>query len=683
MARLRTDVASEFRVSDGLGAGVRHVVEGCLFALLIGVGMAEVGGCSGGGPSQTKPVASLAGSVRAGSAFERIREEWAHSTEADRHVLRHDLEAFLAEFPRDGLAPLARVYSALTWMSPPQDWGRAEAILAAMAEPPPGTAHDLFLVARAKDLRRHHDADAAFDLLRPLVGKMVDATARGLLDEEVSLDALEAHRDYEAIAYMDAWIRGANEEARDEVLMRVAKVLMLLPEESLVGSLRAMRAEGSSKGYGVEIRRLVTERIGRIAVERNDPPLARWLLDPDAGSAPVVGSVGVELGELATSKRGLGNVAGRTVGLVLPTSSNDLRGKAADVVRGVAWALELPRDHPEGGDQVRLVTHDDSGEPDELVASLEEMAGEGASIIVTGLDVASADRALAWAETKPIAVIVLSAPSAPPSGSFGFVLGQDLAPVLEELVGAMATERGKDAPPVASVVDGDSRKVLVERFSFDGGAPWRVPVACDVPPTKVGEPRFPVASWRASGIHAWLLATSPQCADDVIHEVVASREEGIFALALEAAGVTERPRPGVRLLAASAGIVPSSTARSGDPREIDAGKMMNRSGRSPTWWSALGRDAGVLSRTALATMPLDTVTSPDEISRRRRAARDALATARASLWTTDARGFGAAAGSGGDRPPQVIERAIRIVDLALTRQALPSARPESGENVTR
>ncbi len=617
-------------------------------------------GCAAG-TSEPKPVPSLASSTASALAFERIREEWGRSTDADRQALRRDLEAFLATFDADGLAPLGRVYLVLALMSPPQEWPRAEATLKSMAEPPPGTAHDLYQVAQAKDRRHHHDPDGAFDLLRPLVGKMVDSTARGMLEEEVSLDALEANRPYEAIAYMDAWIRGASEEGRDAVRGKVAKVLMELTEQSLRGSLRAMRSASGSHGYGQEIQRLVAQRLADIALERGDPTLARWLLDQDGGTAPMIeGDAGVELGELATSKRGLGNVAGRTVGLVLPTDSPGLRGEAADVARGMAWALELPRADPNAGDGVRLVTRDDTGESERFVTSLEEIAGEGAAIIVTGLDSASADRAVAWAEPKRIALLLLSPPATAKAGDFTFVLGQPLQPVVEALASAVSTLQGGKRVLIAPVVEGDAVSAFVRGFSFDSTASWRAPVSCDVQSTKAGEPRFPVASWAAAGVHAWLLATMPECAGDVIHDVGARAYGGVFALTLEASGAGERPAPGAHLLSAAAGIVPggsgprSAGGAPGDAREKEARALGARLGGRPGWWAALGRDAGALARKALSTLPQDTVTLESDIAKRRRDARDALAAARVKLWTTDAEGF---AGQ------SAIAREVKVVEL--------------------
>jgi hypothetical protein len=309
---------------------------------------------------------------------------------------------------------------------------------------------------------------------------------------------------------------------------------------------------------------------------------------------------------------------------------------------------------------VRLVTRDDSGEPERLIASLEEIAGEGASIIVTGLDGASADRAIEWAEPKGIALVLLSPPGAAKAGGFSFVLGEPLRPVVEALVGAVS--KGGKRSIVAPVVEGDAVRAFVQGFSFDASGTqvtWRAPVSCDVQSTRAGEARFPVASWAAAGVHAWLLASSAECAGDVIHEVGAQAAGGIFALTLDAAGLTVHPGPGVRVVAAAAGIVPPSGAGRADARQAEAEAMVQRLGGRSSFWAALGRDAGVLARKALSTLPEDTVTAEVDIAKRRREARDALVGARVKLWTTDAEGFGAA----GDGGAHVIPREIRVIEV--------------------
>ena len=107
-----------------------------------------------------------------------------------------------------------------------------------------------------------------------------------------------------------------------------------LPKEVLVGALQAMRTQRASLGYGVDIERILAARLVQMATTSGDAELARMLLDPDAGALVVGGDAGMELGELATSRRGLNVVEGRTIGLLLPTESPGLRDESADVLRG-------------------------------------------------------------------------------------------------------------------------------------------------------------------------------------------------------------------------------------------------------------------------------------------------------------------------------------------------------------
>jgi hypothetical protein len=614
-----------------------------------------LGGTACAGAREPPPVAALGDTTDAAILFAPIREEWDNAKDTGHARLRRELEHFLDVRAHDGLAPLARVYLVLSLTDEPADWPRVDEMLPRIPEPPPGTVRDLYLIASARQLRHHGQPEAAFDLLTPLVGKMVDPVARGMLEEEVTHDALEAHHDYEAIAYMDAWMRGSGEEQRDVVQRKVGALLADLSPTVLENALRAMRSQ-SSGGYGVEIEKLVTQRLAAVAITNGDPVLARWLLDPAAGPGMIGGPVGIQLGELATSRRGLGAVTGRTVGLLLPTGSNDLRDEAADVERGVAWALDLPRTRPDAGDGTRLVTRDDGGDPERMIGGLEELAGEGASIILTALDAVSADRALEWGDKNRIAVVVIAAPQTRKPGAFTFVAGEQERGVIDLLTAAIVARQGAESR-IAPVVEGDATALLSQpRNAQPGSAALLVPTGCDVESPRAGEPRFPVAAWERQKVRAWLVAGSADCARDLMREQGPRARGAVFALSLIAGTTAERPA-GAHLLVASAGVIPGAdltatpAARRGartsdgsdatDAREADVQELTARVGGRPNWWTALGRDAGMLARRALATAPMDSVTSASEVSQRRKAARDALAASRDRLWTTDAPGFDA------------------------------------------
>jgi hypothetical protein len=630
--------------------------------------LAFLSSCKRGEAVNVRPTASLADTTAASRVFEHLRSVWLRNEANDRPALRHDLEAFIQTFPKDGLVPVARAYWILSLMDPPADWARADRLLESSTPPAQGSTHDLYVVANAKLLRFHHQPEVAFGLLRPIVGKMVDGRARALLQEELTFDALEAREPYEAIAYMDGWLRGATEEDRAASEAKVAVALGAVPEAALRGSLQDMRASGKrgeSHGYGIAIERLVGERLGQIAVERGDAALARWLLDADEGT-PVLGEeMSSALSRLATSKRGLGNVAGRTVGLVLPTSSADLRDEAADVLRGVLWALDLAHDAHGAAprqDAVRLVTRDDGGDKDRLRASLEEVAGEGASVIVTALDSQTADEALAWSKSSSISVITLAMPSrgnGTPDGS-GFTVGEDWRSELALLTAALSaiptgSGSARSATSIATIADTEATVSLAGVSDRnDAGAANGAPTACDTAFSSAGESRFPFTAWEKAGISGWIVAGSPACADDLFHGLARLSRRAVVGLALEASETSERPRPGVHVLTVAAGVVPLASVSKDDPRAVDVREMVSKTGAPPRWWTALGRDASILARRALASVPTDTTEAPPEITRRRAMVRRSLHEVKAPLWTSERDGFDAAG---------TVMRTFRTVDL--------------------
>src|SRR5260370_13948985 len=157
----------------------------------------DAGSC-GGARSEPKPVAAIASSPQAAAAFEAIRDAWTEPPEeVPPAKLRAMLEHFVAQFPNDGLNKLARVALALVAMNE-GDFATAGAQMALTEGLPPGTTHDLWTVARARRLRLQGRPEAALELLRPLVGKNVDPLARSVFEDELTLNALATHREYEA-----------------------------------------------------------------------------------------------------------------------------------------------------------------------------------------------------------------------------------------------------------------------------------------------------------------------------------------------------------------------------------------------------------------------------------------------------------------------------------------------------
>ena len=609
-------------------------------------------------PLWPKPVPTLASSPEAAAAFEEIRDVWAEPDRVSADVLRQRLERFTARFPSDGLVPLAHIYLALLAL----DRGNldsADRHLAASDKLPPGTAHDLWTVARARRLRLQGQAEVGLEQLRPLVGKNVDPVTRAVFEEELTLAALATHRDYEAISYMDAWLRASAEEDKAETVAKVSAIVARLPKDALVNALQAMRSRRVSVGYGADIERILASTLAAMATESGDAELARFLLDPDAGTLLSLRDGGAGLSELATSRRGLNLVEGRTIGLLLPTESPGLRDESADVLRGVMWALGLPQGlrsaalaqatdagaaaarepcappedapplaEPRFRDRLRLVTRDDAGSAARTEVSLEELAGEGAGVIIAGLDSQTAVRVLRWGDAHSIPVVALVPPSEEGAHPFGFLLGESRVAVVDALSRAapvLTSER------VAPVIDLSEVPLYPPQGGRLGPVTFLPPISCDTPATRAGDPRFPVAEWNHANTRAWLVSGSPSCAREVVGELAAARTRGVVALTLEAATVPSRAT-GLRVMSASAGVVPA--VGPADPRYEELTRFSAALG-TVSWWTALGRDAATFARLAVGELPTDTVAEPQSVAERRVRARDRLIAAHARLWSTE------------------------------------------------
>jgi hypothetical protein len=593
-----------------------------------------------------------------------IRDGWGAPERVGKDELRRRLEAFVVRFPNDGLVPLAHIYLALLAMDG-GDLDSADRHLAASASLPPGSAHDLWTVAHARLLRLRSQAEVALELLRPLVGKNVDPVTRAVFEEELTLAALATHRDYEAISYMDAWLRASAEDDKGKAVARVSGLLARLPKNVLVNALQAMRSRRASLGYGADIERILADTLAKMATDTGDAELARLLLDPNAGPIIPLGDGGAGLSELATSRRGLNAVEGRTIGLLLPTESPGLRDESADVLRGVMWALGLPKGlrgeatpsaivleagapprrepcgplepapplaNPRPRDHLRLVTRDDAGSAARTEVSLDELAGEGSAVIIAGLDAQTTERALVWGDAHRVTVVALVPPAERAPGGFGFVLGESRAAVVAALARA---ERSLGSEAVVPVIDLSEIPLYPAQGGRLGPVALLPPISCDIPATHAGDPRFPLPEWDHDHVHAWLVSGSPGCARDIVGELSMARNRGVVALTLEAAALPAHA-PGLRVTSASAGVVPAVSST--DPHDDELQRFSASLG-TVNWWTALGRDAATLARLAVSTLPTDTVTDPPSISERRQAARDKLESARARLWSTEQAGW--------------------------------------------
>jgi hypothetical protein len=610
----------------------------------------------GGSTKVERPSAALSPSTTAETAFDELHDVWMRERSPRSPALRDMLIAFLAKYSNDPLAPTVHTYLAVTFMDQ-NEWPRADAELSRAFTAPPGSGRDFVNVVSAKSLRHQGQPQYALELLRPLVGKMIDPIERELFLEEISLAAVDAKLSYEAIAYMDAWLRGVSEEERDIVRVKVKRAMSTLPRDVVETTYRLIRKRGGASSYSRDLEKVIAVRLGEIAVTENDAVLARWLLDPETGGNTYpTDDIPQELGDLATSRRGLKTVYGKMVGLLLSGQTDEERDRGAEVARGVAFALGLPRSSGTVPVDVRLITRSDGDDFQHAELALEELTGEGVSVIIAGVDGASADRAQRYCEAHQIPLILLHPGSEPPQAStllFGTGRGDELPQLASALTAAGMSK-------VALVTDAQGDRALeVGAIETQGMVSLAQVTGCDVLPAQAGEPRFPVYQWEKLGLRGVIVSGPGECARDVVYESKTFYgREPTFAFTLDAAEAASEVQhllhgTRARVLSAHAGLFPVLTDDPEQMGDVDLASYAAAFGVRPTWWAALGRDAGVIARRAVSPLPAEGAQDQREVAQRRSIVVGGLIATRMKLWTTEAQGFG---------QDRTIARTIKVVE---------------------
>jgi predicted negative regulator of RcsB-dependent stress response len=581
-------------------------------------------GCSGSRSGQA-PVATLATSVEAQQSFQTIRHRWLLAGSSERLALEPALQEFRARFPTDPLARLANVY--LAWLALERgDFETARALSDRVRSGPSGSTQELASLVAGAVLCRQGKPEPALDLLTPLVGKLIDPYAQSMLHEQIVDATVQARRWFEALAYMDDWLRSAEPHELDAIRRRVDGLLATFPPESLEVALRSMKASKGVGGYGQDIRTAVAAQLSRIAIKRADARLARTVLESHS-SVEVLGETGDALAHLASSGGAVARIVDATVGMVLPAHEKALRARGAQAVAGALEAFGPSQSAVESdagaglapADSPGLITRDHRDITAPSRKPFDDLAHEGAALLIAGFDGESALLASRFAESESIPVILLTAPSEPLAATrFTFVLGESE----ERLLSAMMEAAGRTGRKAARV--GGPAPTLQQES-------WVA--SCDARAAHAGDLRFPLQRWRTQGVGTLVLAGSSQCASDVLGELSQARYSPALVVGPEAWGATVPPGYAGQQLRAKVGMLGAGQ------RDDSVRAWIQAHGEAPGWYEALGRDAAVLARMAVAALPKGTVTEPKEVAARRMQARQGLLAARAPLWTTNALGF--------------------------------------------
>jgi ABC-type branched-subunit amino acid transport system substrate-binding protein len=611
----------------GVGSSRGPAARAILAALLA----AAIGfGCAPEGRLATRPASSLASSAAAQREFRELHRHWLSAGPTERAKLEPNVRNFLERHGGDPRARLARLY--LAWILIQRGELRsARALVDQTRRGPAGSAYDFAEVARAAILVRDGKPEEALRVLEPLEGKLVDADERLLYGSERVHAALAAGKHPAALLYMLRWLAEAPAEDRDPIGARISVLIAGIPHAPLEAGLRGLDAEARSgsapgrAGARAWLSKAIREQLVKVALERRDGELARRLLDqgpPSLGR----GERGGELSRLAVSGTLVPRVAGRAIGVVMSLGSAESRRTSAESAAGIARALGLPeRDSDPGA--VRLITADDAGTAGGVKTALSELAGDGAAVLIAGVDSRSAAEAQLYADSAGIPVIVLSLLGRIERDGFTFSVGSD--PKQEDAVLASEIARRGLASPA--------------RVGPGG-------VACDTATPSAAVPRFPVQSWRRDRVDALMLFGDAACARDAIAELTAAGGRPLLAFGLQCAELLSTLETPHQRIAIASGEFP---LRSGSASE-GMKRWRERTGRPPTWHAALGHDAALLAAAAISDFALERVDDAREVAALHRRAQKSLATAKAVLWTSDRTGF-----EGGRQLPRKLRIASR------------------------
>jgi hypothetical protein len=563
-------------------------------ALLLACALPALG-CSG--DRRQKPDVSLAAGIGPQAEFRTLRTHFFDAQAEGRVALTPLLTNFLARYPDDPRAQDVRVY--LAWCE--LENGERDAALITLRPllgGDRGTVRDFARVAEAAVLARQGELERALTLLDTLDGRIVDLDERFVYGEERARTAFMAHRYDVGVRAMLAWLSQAPPDRQARAQASAEKLLELLPASEALVALAAFRdaKPGELNAALVSVRvwaqSSMLARLTRLALTRQDATLARRILD--TAPAALRGTPeGQRLVELASAGNRAPAVAGRAVGLLLGLGQGVERRRAVAVTAGMTRVLGSAA-APEKASGVELVVRYVSD--DDVDTALTELAAEGAALLVSGSDDATARLVAARADvTKIPLLLVRPLDKAPEPTGFTFVIGESDAATEARLASALAA-RGHVHPA---------------RIGPGG-------VSCDSEAVQAGQGRFPLAALKKEGVDSLLVTGDAACARDLARELAHLREPWPLALAFDASEA-------YGTLSGSA-FVPQSGAYP------DA---------APTagWYEALGHDAAVLATRALEALPESGIARGGDVETLRAKVRDALARARAELWTSSARGF--------------------------------------------
>jgi hypothetical protein len=320
----------------------------------------------------------------------------------------------------------------------------------------------------------------------------------------------------------------------------------------------------------------------------------------------VLGSYGEAVARLAVDTT-RGKVSARTVGVLLSLRTNAMKRRTVDVTAGMAFGLRT-RDK-----DARLVSRDATAEPDDVIRAMSELAGDGAAVIIAGLDPLHSEAAAKYAADHTLPVILLTPDPTDLGGlsSFIFFIGSEPSSTTQRLADALRAAGAK-------VIAG-----------------YGAPLAASDQSTGVGvvrpcNPSGSVPDQKLEPVDAVLAYDGSYCGQELL--LLAQSIHARIGIGLGASDLYPPPK-GAYVLGAGVFPIPSGKPDARLTAWLAEGR------KPPSWWAALARDAAVLAYEAVANLEETGADDASGVRSRRQQAAVGLAEARETLWTTDAKGF--------------------------------------------
>lgn len=555
------------------------------------VGLASLG--CGAGQEATQPTPSLSETRQAQAAFRTIVQRWFEQDEPSRPALRPLLQSFVGRYPHE--PRIANVRVLLAWIAiVTGEEGEAKRLIAEARASASPSVRDFAEVAAARLLLAQQQPEAALVKLKALEGKLVDPAERLICSELHLQAALASRRFADALVALTNYLAAAPADLGDRARARALSALGSLPEVALEKSLAELddkARRGPLSTPDVWLRRVVRERLIRLAVEHKDARLARRLLDSHPGLARR-NDLSVELLQLAARAASAADSQGAFVGLALEVGDPDAERRSASVARGLAEALSasLP-----GADSLPIVVK--ASDAEHVGEVLGELSSSGALALVAGASDTSAEQAATWAVSGNAPVLLIRDTPDLVISEQSFVLGTS---DMDQLDAIRKELERRSLPKWTRVGSG----------GFD----------CRAPTEKAGQSRFPLKEWKQDGVDAVAVLGPRSCALELFAEAREQRFVPLLALGLE--GAEALPSLAGRRFALGAGSFPSAKLGVDVPADF---------------YESLGHDAGSLLRQAWARLG-GAAAKKDEKLRARLP--EALAGVAIALETSDATGFG-------------------------------------------